>query len=75
MREKINFNVIEITKTKDMKEIQRLINHIINKLITNEFYKRQIEEQGLNKKEHAAEIAMYILEEEFADDFAKFISE
>ena len=45
------------------------------KLTTNEFYKRQIEEQGLNEKEHAAEIAMYILEEEFADDFAKFISE
>lgn len=41
------------------------------KLKTNEFYKRQIEAQGLNEKDHA----MYVLEEEFADDFAKFISE
>lgn len=40
MREKINFNVIEITKNENIKEIQKYINSIINKLIVNEFTNR-----------------------------------
>lgn len=40
MREKINFNVIEITKNENIKEIQKSINHIINKLMVNEFTNR-----------------------------------
>ncbi len=40
MREKLNFNVIEITKNENIKEIQKSINYIINKLIVNEFTNR-----------------------------------
>ena len=40
MREKISFNVIEITKNENIKEIQKYINSIINKLIVNEFTNR-----------------------------------
>ena len=37
MREKINFNVIEILKNENIEEIQKSINYIINKLMINEF--------------------------------------
>lgn len=37
MREKINFNVIEITKNENITEIQKSINYIINKLMVNKF--------------------------------------
>lgn len=40
MREEINFNVIEITKNENTKEIQNSINYIINKLMVNEFTNR-----------------------------------
>lgn len=40
MREKINFNVIEITKNENIKEIQKSISYIINKLMVNEFTNR-----------------------------------
>lgn len=40
MRKEINFNVIEITKNENIKEIQKSINHIINKLMVNEFTNR-----------------------------------
>ena len=40
MREKINFNVIEITKNENIKEIQKSINYIINKLMVDEFTNR-----------------------------------
>lgn len=40
MREKISFNVIEITKNENINEIQKYINSIINKLIVNEFTNR-----------------------------------
>ena len=40
MREKINFNVVEITKNENIKEIQKSIKYIINKLMVNEFTNR-----------------------------------
>lgn len=40
MRKKISFNVIEITKNENIKEIQKSINYIINKLMVNEFTNR-----------------------------------
>ena len=36
----INFNVIEVTKTENINEIEKYINSIINKLIVNEFTNR-----------------------------------
>ncbi len=37
MREKVNFNVIEIMKNENRREIEKTINSIVNKLIVNEF--------------------------------------
>lgn len=40
MCDKINFNVIEVTKNENINEIEKYINSIINKLIVNEFANR-----------------------------------
>lgn len=40
MCNKINFNVIEVTKNENINEIEKYINSIINKLIVNEFTNR-----------------------------------
>lgn len=40
MCDKINFNVIEVTKNENINEIEKYINSIINKLIVNEFTNR-----------------------------------
>lgn len=40
MCDKINFNVIEVTKNENITEIEKYINSIINKLIVNEFANR-----------------------------------
>lgn len=37
MHEKVNFNVIEKNKNENIKDIEKFINNIVNKLIVNEF--------------------------------------